>query len=232
MSETNTAQSEQIGVESIFRDNNSITEHLLEGKLTGDQIRRIVIFAILGCAAYGFAIGIWRSPLQAVSAAIKLPVLFACALGITLPAFHFIGLHAGSKLQFKQTLSIIVSGMAVTGILMASFTPISLFFLVSDSSYEFLILLHFFVIGFCSFGGIMTIQRSIKHIAKTRGEQFTEGAETCMIAWFFLFAFVGMQLAWLMRPWIGSAEDFAFLRGAGGNFYVAIMKTLSGVLFS
>ncbi len=225
------APADSISVESVFRDNAKLTDQLMDGETNKAELRKLLVYAAAGCAAYGLVIGIWRSPIQGISAAIKLPILFAISLVITLPAFHFIGLHAGSRLKFTQTLSIIRSGMAVTGILLAAFAPIALFFLISDSSQSFLILLHFAIIGFCSLAGIMTIHRSIRHISKSRGEQFTEGAESCLIAWFFLFAFVGMQLAWLMRPWLGSHEDFTILRGGGGNFYTAILRSLDGVIF-
>ena len=49
--------------------------------------------------------------------------------------------------------------------------------------------------------------------------------------WVFLFAFVGAQMAWVLRPFIGSPTmDFAWLRPRESNFFEALLHTLGGLL--
>ncbi|HEY3501614.1 MAG TPA: hypothetical protein VGN37_02370 [Actinocatenispora sp.] len=46
--------------------------------------------------------------------------------------------------------------------------------------------------------------------------------------WIVVFGFVGTQLAWTLRPFVGSPDEpFAIFRHIEGNFYVDILRTLT-----
>ena len=54
---------------------------------------------------------------------------------------------------------------------------------------------------------------------------------TLLYVWILLFGFVGTQLAWTLRPFIGSpGEPFQVFREIDGNFYVDIVRSI-GHLF-
>jgi hypothetical protein len=54
---------------------------------------------------------------------------------------------------------------------------------------------------------------------------------TLLYVWILLFGFVGTQLAWTLRPFVGSpGEPFQLFREIDGNFYVDIVRTI-GSLF-
>jgi hypothetical protein len=45
--------------------------------------------------------------------------------------------------------------------------------------------------------------------------------------WIIIFAFVSMQLAWNLRPFIGSKElPFELFREREGNFYLAVIHSV------
>jgi hypothetical protein len=49
--------------------------------------------------------------------------------------------------------------------------------------------------------------------------------------WMFLYAFVGSQLAWTIRPFIGAPSiEFELFRQLGGNFYANIFASLGEIL--
>ncbi|GAA2350865.1 hypothetical protein [Dactylosporangium salmoneum] len=55
---------------------------------------------------------------------------------------------------------------------------------------------------------------------------------TLLNVWILLFGFVGTQLAWTLRPFVGSpGEPFEIFRKIEGNFYVDIVRAI-GELFS
>ncbi|MEV0561637.1 hypothetical protein [Dactylosporangium sp. NPDC050588] len=54
---------------------------------------------------------------------------------------------------------------------------------------------------------------------------------TLLHVWILLFGFVGTQLAWTLRPFVGAPhEPFQVFRPIEGNFYVNIIHTI-GELF-
>ncbi|MEV0725837.1 hypothetical protein AB0I37_24035 [Micromonospora purpureochromogenes] len=64
-----------------------------------------------------------------------------------------------------------------------------------------------------------------------RGESEQRPASmTLLYVWILLFGFVGTQLAWTLRPFVGSpGEDFALFRSIEGNFYAEILRTLGNL---
>ena len=65
----------------------------------------------------------------------------------------------------------------------------------------------------------------IVFVARTQSLFFDEGPQQKSKAaflklWFALYAFVGTQLAWTLRPFFGAPGlRFEIFRGLGGNFY-------------
>ncbi|GAB3169448.1 hypothetical protein GCM10027259_00860 [Micromonospora palomenae] len=64
-----------------------------------------------------------------------------------------------------------------------------------------------------------------------RGESEQRPASmTLLYVWILLFGFVGTQLAWTLRPFVGSpGEDFALFRSIEGNFYAEILRTIGNL---
>lgn len=57
------------------------------------------------------------------------------------------------------------------------------------------------------------------------------GARGIMMVWLVLFAFVGTQMAWILRPFIGHpAADWVLFRGREGSFADAVMNAFSQYL--
>ncbi|MEV0809899.1 hypothetical protein [Micromonospora sp. NPDC050200] len=53
---------------------------------------------------------------------------------------------------------------------------------------------------------------------------------TLLYVWILLFGFVGTQLAWTLRPFVGSpGENFALFRSIEGNFYAEILRTIGNL---
>ncbi len=49
--------------------------------------------------------------------------------------------------------------------------------------------------------------------------------------WLFLFTVVGMQMAWILRPFLGNPnEPFMWFRPRTGNFFQAVFQTIQGLL--
>jgi len=48
-------------------------------------------------------------------------------------------------------------------------------------------------------------------------------------AWTLIYIFVGTQLAWILRPFIGDPGSFAWFRHIGGNFYSGTIRIILDV---
>jgi len=190
------------------------------------QFLLLVIFAFL----YGFVMGIYNGGLQAVTAGFKIPVLFILSMIICFPAFFMVQYILGSKLKFHSMLAIILTGFVLTSAIMLSFSPIVIFFLITSSNYDFLKLLHVAIIGFAGIFGMRTVVEALKFSCEKKNVYPKIGVKIFQF-WIIILAFVGMQLAWSLRPFIGAKDrPYQLLRKQEGNFYLAVIHSMGRVL--
>ena len=186
------------------------------------QLLVITLFAFL----YGLAMGSYHSLPQSLIAGIKLIVLFLSALLICFPSFYIIQLILGSGMSLRQMVTIILSGFVLSATITLSFAPIIIFFLVTGNNYYFLQLLHVAVFIFSGIFGIRLIIESLKYACEKRNIYPRTGV-TVFKVWIVILAFVGIQLAWNLRPFLGDRDSgFALFRNYEGNFYTALVYSV------
>ena len=189
----------------------------------------LTIFVFTFC--YGLVMGSHHSLLQAVSSGVKLFVLFALALLICFPSFYIVQLILGSKIRLGHMLVIILSGFVFTSAIMLAFAPIVVFFQLTGDNYYFLQLLHVAVFIFSGIFGMRLVVEALKHACE-ESNVYPKLGVTIFRIWMFIFAFVGIQLAWNMRPFLGSPHlDFELFRDeTQGNFYSTLLGATGKLL--
>ena len=198
-------------------------------KLTSEQdalgrIGNETVLLVVFSSIYGIVMGSYNGFLQAISSGVKVPLLFVLAVLICFPAFFIVQHVLGSKLGLGQMLTVILSGFVMISLIMAAFAPIVLFFLITGDNYSFLKLLHVAIFAVASLFGMKTILDGLKFCCEKRNVYPKVGVVVFRF-WIVILAFVGMQLAWNLRPFIGSRGlPFELLRQREGNFYLAVVQ--------
>ena len=127
-------------------------------------------------------------------------------------------------------LTVILSGFVMTSLIMAAFAPIVLFFLITGGNYAFLKLLHVAIFGVASLFGMKTILDGLTFCCEKQNVYPKIGVVVFRF-WVLILAFVGMQLAWNLRPFIGSRGiPFAVFRQREGNFYLAVARAAADLV--
>lgn len=194
----------------------------LRGKLAHALWTLVALSAFYGAAAGGYA-----GPAQAVSAAIKLPFLFLGTLAICFPGFFVIQVLVGSRLRFEQVLALVLGALSLSAVLLAAVVPITVFFLFTGANYYFLTLLHVLIVLGAGLVGMAVLHEGLSFACEKRGV-YPKKAMTIMKAWAVLFAFVGIQLAWNLQPFVGDrGRPFQLFRHNEGNFYTAVVYSLN-----
>jgi len=189
------------------------------------------IAIVLGSSAYGATIGLWRSPLQSIFTAIKFPLLiFLTCIGNG-AVNGMLAQVLGSGLSFRQTAFAILMSFGVASLILAGFSPITLFILYNAPplgseraivGHSVMLLIHVFVIAFA---GVIAHRRLLGLLQKVSGHDRT--ARAVLFSWLAGNLFLGAQLAWNLRPFIGSPKlAVQFLRDdpLRGNFYEAVWR--------
>ena len=186
---------------------------------------------VLGCAAYGFAIGLWRAPVQGLFVAIKMPCLIFLTLLVNSLINGMLGLLLGSGMSFRQTLTACLMSFAIFSLIVGSLSPVAIAVVMdaprpgeagTEAWYRAILLTHTSIIAFA---GIVANHRLLRLIQVFSGSA-SAGWRT-LLAWLAGNLFVGAQLSYNLRPFFGNPElPVQFLRPNpfDGSFYESVWR--------
>lgn len=195
-----------------------------------------VAVIVAGAGLYGAAMGCWRDPQQALYVAIKFPlILLLTVIGNALLNGMLAPL-LGLNIPFRRSFSAILMSFAIASAILGAFSPIIAFWIwnapaMTSSSagtvYSFILLAHVTVIALAGVAGNV---RLFQLLEKLGGGSAT--AWRVLFAWLAGNLFLGSQLCWILRPFIGSPDlPVEFLRQTAfqGNFYEAVFHSLIAI---
>jgi hypothetical protein len=123
-------------------------------------------------------------------------------------------------------LIIVLSGFVLASSIALSFAPIIILFQITGGNYHFLQLLHVAVFLFSGIFGMRLMIESLKFACEKK-DIYPKIGVTVFRIWIIILAFVGIQLAWNLRPFLcNKNEEFKLFRKYEGNFYTAIVYSV------
>jgi hypothetical protein len=214
-----------------------IRSWLVESGIRWGMVCSLVV--LIGSGLYGFTVGLWHAPRQALYTAIKFPLLIflTCAGNAVLNGM--LAQMLGSGLSFRQTSLAILMSCAVTSLILGALAPVSLFVLYNtpplDSNATLLghsvtLLTH---VVFIACAGVIANQRLYRLLTTVSASRRVAGR--ILVGWLSGNFLLGSQLAWVLRPFIGSPGIAIELLRADplrGNFYEAVWRALRHILSS
>jgi hypothetical protein len=219
----------------------------LPGLLRGDrgresieraQVWRWLLYLtviMVGAGLFGAAVGSWRAPLQSLYTAIKLPlILLLTSLGNGLLNAMLAPL-LGVNLSVRQSLLAVLMSFTIAAAILGAFSPL-LYFLIwntpallagaaTNTSSHSLVLVS--ETGIIAFAGIVANVRLVQLLRELSGS--APAARKVLFAWLAGNLLLGSQLAWTLRPFVGSPGlPVQFLRDDPfhSSFYEAIFRAL------
>ncbi len=197
------------------------------------RVARDVGLIVLGAGAFGAALGCWRDPFQALYAGIKLPLILLLTAGGNALVNAFLAPLLGLPLQFRQSFLAILTSFALASAILGACSPLALFVIwnapplgegANNSTTHAAILL--LLVGVIAFGGVAANLQLLRLLRSHAGS--AGAAWRVLIAWLAGNLFLGSQLSWVLRPFIGSPGlPVEFLRRTAfdGNFYEAVFRS-------
>ena len=215
-------------LDGLLRNREDYFARIFEGQEIGKNLFYLFLIVIGLSVLYGFMMGASKglSP-QLFASAIKVPILYLLTLLVCYPVLYVVIVIMGSKLTFLQTFALIMLAIALNSILLASCAPIVLFFTLTGADYDFLKLLHVTIFTFSGAWGMAGLWRGLQAMCE-KSELYPKQTIKILRIWVLVFAFVGTQMAWSLRPFIGSPglEFQIFRTDQTGNFYQAVWRSV------
>ncbi len=217
-------------IETILRNRRGFFIEIRDGVELGHKMRAMLVSGVAFLALYGAVMGSTHSLWQALSSAVKLPILFLATLVVCSPTLYFFNLIFGSSQSLTQNFALILTALTVTAVLLLSFAPIVLFFLLTTSHYQFFKLLNVGVFTIAGIVGVTFLGHGMR-IVSASGKEGAGARRNVVRLWILIYAFVGSQMAWTLRPFIGAPGlQFELFRQLGGSFYANIFVSIGEIL--
>jgi len=188
---------------------------------------------VLGGGLYGIAMGSFALVAgyrtlgeqwpQMLCSAVKVPLLLLLATLIGLPSFFVFNTLAGLREDFSVVVAALVRSQAAMALVLLALAPLTLFVYASlppnTDEYGFAVMFNAVVFAVASIAVQIHISQSYIPLIKKNPRH-----RIMKRGWLFIYAFVGIQLGWNLRPFIGSPTmPFSFLREGGWeNAYVHV----------
>lgn len=211
---------------TLLRDRQIFLEEVRNGIKIESKIFSLIVASSLFFAIYGAIIGASNSWQQMLVSTTKLPALYLLTLLICLPTLYFFDILFGSKADFKQYTLLSLTTVAVISVLLFSFAPITLFFLISIRDYHFFLLLNVAIFSLTGFIGVRLFYKGVKTVMEFN-EATPKIRTQLLLFWLVLYGLVGSQLGWTLRPFFGApGEPFQLFRNVEGNFYSQVIRSI------
>ncbi|BAZ12640.1 hypothetical protein NIES4071_44720 [Calothrix sp. NIES-4071] len=216
---------------SLLRDRQNFLEEIKQSTRLQSKATSLFVSSSIFFAIYGAIIGSSHSFAQALSGAIKLPAFYLLTLIICFPTLFFFNVLFGSRSSVQQHFVVLMTAISVISVLLFSFAPVTLFFLITaPKAYQFFKLLNVAIFGITGFFGVKFLYEGMQLLSEL--DEVGKKTRTSILrSWLLLYGFIGMQLGWFLRPFFGSPDTkFEMFRAVQGNFYLDIVSAISEIL--
>jgi len=165
--------------------------------------------------------------LQILYSAVKVPLLLLATFMLSLPSFFVLNTLSGLRNDFEQALRALVAGQAGMTIGLAALAPIVLFWNVSVSDNQGTVLFNGLLFGVATLGGQILLRRYYRPLL-ARDQRH----RSLLRVWGVLYSFVGIQMGWVLRPFVGEpGKAVHFFRAdAWGNAYLMVWRLVAHVV--
>jgi hypothetical protein len=186
----------------------------------------LVAFAM----AYGAVMGAFRGLvgrdqwlLQIAYSAIKAPLLLTGSFIIGLPSFFVLSTLLGLRRDFAESVRALVAAQAGLAIVLASLGPLTLLWYASSTNYQQALLFNGVMFAAATLAAQYLLRLYYRPLVQRDPRH-----RRLLLCWAFIYMLVAIQLAWLLRPFIGSPQvDVQFLRPeAWDNAYVIVGRLI------
>jgi len=213
-------------VGAILQNSGQFFEEVRAGVDLSGKIKALLIVNAIFLALYGAALGLGH-PLQTMSAALKLPVVFMGSLLICIPTLYIFDVLLGSKRSLSQTVVIMLAALAVIATLLFSFVFITVAFRLAINGYQFFNLLNAAFVLIALLVGLIYLERGLR---LTMLDDIGYGPRNILLyaCWIVMFLLVLCQMAWSLRPFFHYPGAPFLLLAGSNNFFTQIGPAVSG----
>jgi hypothetical protein len=224
----------------LLHRGDELLESILSDQPLGRTLAALTLLMSVSAAGYGAVLGMWHGPRLATYDAIKLPLVLILTSSFTVLFSWIAALAMSLPLRFAQVAVLTFLALATASVVLLSLAPIAWFFTLcapepttaSRTTHNALYLMHTAFVAACGMAGTRALWRGMNRLGQARST-----VRRVYLIWVIGYAVVGGEVAWALRPFVGSVSakfPIVFLRGDAlqGNVYEFIGRDIAPYLWS
>ncbi len=212
----------------LLRHRSKVFDSIKAGEGLSETTRGSLLAALLGSALFGLALGSFsQSPPQILSSMLKVPLLLLGTAALCFPTFHILQSWRSSRaLSLSEAAALQSTSLAAVALVWGSLAPPLIFLVGSTVHYHLSQFLSLLVGALGGVVGLSVLLGGYRELSDGEGPR--QGG--FLVIYFVIFAAVGGQLAWMLRPFLGSPLlPFQLFRPADpaeGNMFLLVLRLL------
>jgi len=179
----------------------------------------LVYGAVMG--SFGGVLG--ERSLQVLFSAVKVPFLLAVTFGVSLPSFSVMNTLLGVREDFTRVLGALLASQAALTVVLGALAPFTGFWYASTANHDLALLFNGAMFALASLAAQWVLRRRYGPLIARNPRH-----RTLLRVWLGIYVFVGIQMAWVLRPFVGHPDlPVQFFRtDAWGNAYEFVARLL------
>jgi hypothetical protein len=194
-------------------------------------IVRGLAMTVLGGTIYGLVMGAFGGftgdrTIQIIYSGAKVPMLIVLTGALAMPSFFVLNSLLGLRSDFGEVITALATTQTAVAVVLASLAPYTALWYASTTDYQEAILFNAVMFAVASLAAQRVLrQRYVPLIARNPRHR------VMLRVWLATYAFVGIQMGWVLRPFIGQpGRQVTFFReDAWGNAYIFIVDMVLAV---
>jgi hypothetical protein len=217
--------------EWLLKHRDHLLHQIEEGRELPVILVDLLLVAALPTAFYGLVTGLATNSLvRIITNPLKLPLVLVFTLLLCLPALYIFSSFLGGKRSFLQTAALGFTSIAIVGVVLAAFAPITWFLtFTAPGAYPLHVLINVAILALSGFMGVAFLLAGARRLHA--GNPRLRSQMGFMWAWIGLYGLVGSQMGWLLRPFFSAGGPWICApQHHGETVFSAILTLLSHLL--
>jgi hypothetical protein len=201
-------------------------------ELRRPSLRALAVAILVYGMFYGGVMGLYGGVAgpriwQVIYSAVKVPFLLFVTFFLSLPSFFVLNTLLGLRNDFPRVVQSLVATQTGLTVILASLAPFTAFWYISGSGYQLAILFNGGMFAVASLSAQWMLRRDYVRLVREDPKH-----RWMLLTWIIIYVFVGIQMGWVLRPFIGDPEKPVqfFREGSWSNAYEVLLQMIWEVL--
>lgn len=212
----------------LVENKETVFQQGIEGRLPLKTSYQLTVLTIFSLALFGCIAGANHSLMQSLISALKLPIIFMLSAVACYPTLYLFLSLLGLGYSAKSLAQFFLICMSIHTAVVLAFAPVSLIFLITNSSYLLIKLVNVIILAIGGFTGVFLFKKYLFSQAPNWEPIYRIRAQRFVWFWLLMYGLIGANLGFFLSPIFGiPGEPIVFITSSSENFFTHLFNELA-----